>query len=918
MAVGKSPVRRAAGPGKAAVAPRGRGSPVRNAKGLPPAKETPRAVDRYRKTAEEAYKASPGVAVVSADWLLQLRDEVEGVAGSPKKLRPVPDTASPPPRPTAEAQQQPPAQQRPARDAKNRSPPRGPGGQLLTDAKNKQPSGPSRASPSRSIAVGSSAPLDRDVAVGTTAPLVEVLQNAVVGLHDRSVSPERLKTQSTQTQTQTAAAETVVEPTAAVRKEASPYSARGRSPLKSPLASPTMAPRESPQSGGRCDLFGHDTFHADQQKERRIMQAQLLEEQIAEQRQRKEDEKRRRKEEELEDIRRVEREQRELQEQHAREQRKRAAPAEPGAALPVEQAALAQERNSPQQKRSLFHGVASQGATAAEESSAGPWAADANGTARRRRRRRKTNDQSPTKYTQSTWRSQADPSWHDTNAESIVGNRTPDRCNSQSPPPWMSETDARSAVRETARDKSVEARQRRTRERKRERIRERDRDRDDRTGDQRDRYERSYGETPDDTRASNWHHGEEPRRRRRPPPPEGPGGHHQIDDVAPGPGRQFVGRAPPAMSNDDLRQQLGSLVTLCEQLLVERADRERAERERLERESGIVGRAGSRRPELPVAASPSGGRQSGRGHHVDIGNLPAIGNMGYGGGYEVPDDRPLQNHVPLHSGREPSIHSGRDHSGRERTGKERSGRERSGREHSGRDHGGREDHRAQEHLAGEENSMHGDVAPGYANRGHASPAARGTGRALPPPMPTAANGGGEIMPSNDWPPDALSSLLAQANVQPSGPIDASTAPRLPPYGLRDIEEQPDPFAAPGRGMSVRRVSNGNVGYGAHLLMSPPPVGNGLNLQANWPAFGRSGPTDEYSGVFAPSSAGLGGGFPGPSGFSAGLGMGPELKTGPGHIPIGIRPSIQAQSAMLRELYPHGPLAAGPAAPLPTP
>jgi len=129
-------------------------------------------------------------------------------------------------------------------------------------------------------------------------------------------------------------------------------------------------------------------------------------------------------------------------------------------------------------------------------------------------------------------------------------------------------------------------------------------------------------------------------------------------------------------------------------------------------------------------------------------------------------------------------------------------------------------------------------------------------------------------------------------------------------------------------MSVRRHSN--VGNGAPM-MSPPQVGNGgLNLQANWPAFGRSlsGPSSEYSGIFSPPSGGLVGGFD--MGGGMGMGMGgvaaeageryssPGPKNGPGHIPIGIRPSIQAQSAMLRELYPHGPLAAGPAGPLPAP
>lgn len=103
-----------------------------------------------------------------------------------------------------------------------------------------------------------------------------------------------------------------------------------------------------------------------------------------------------------------------------------------------------------------------------------------------------------------------------------------------------------------------------------------------------------------------------------------------------------------------------------------------------------------------------------------------------------------------------------------------------------------------------------------------------------------------------------------------------------------------------------------------MMSSPPNNGNGgLNLQANWPAFGRSmsGPESEYSGIFSPPDGGLVGGFDMEGGerYSS-----PGPKNGPGHIPIGIRPSIQAQSAMLRELYPHGPFAAGPAGPLPAP
>lgn len=46
------------------------------------------------------------------------------------------------------------------------------------------------------------------------------------------------------------------------------------------------------------------------------------------------------------------------------------------------------------------------------------------------------------------------------------------------------------------------------------------------------------------------------------------------------------------------------------------------------------------------------------------------------------------------------------------------------------------------------------------------------------------------------------------------------------------------------------------------------------------------------------------------------GAGQELPQGPGQVPIGIRPTMKAQSAMLREMYHHhGSMAAGPVRPL---
>jgi hypothetical protein len=179
-------------------------------------------------------------------------------------------------------------------------------------------------------------------------------------------------------------------------------------------------------------------------------------------------------------------------------------------------------------------------------------------------------------------------------------------------------------------------------------------------------------------------------------------------------------------------------------------------------------------------------------------------------------------------------------------------------------------------------------------------------------VPPLFSGSPEVAP-DAWPPDALSSLVAQSASNHVGGAVVAQSPPPRPYRLHDIAEQPDPFAAPhARGMAVRRQSN--LGYGPHVPYSPPAaqVGGGINLQANWPAWGRSTSNEDEDWYL--SGIGLAGErYSNSPPYDS-----PEPKNGPGHIPIGIRPSIQAQSAMLRELYPHGPLAAGPAGPLPAP
>jgi hypothetical protein len=208
------------------------------------------------------------------------------------------------------------------------------------------------------------------------------------------------------------------------------------------------------------------------------------------------------------------------------------------------------------------------------------------------------------------------------------------------------------------------------------------------------------------------------------------------------------------------------------------------------------------------------------------------------------------------------------------------------------------------------------ASPIYAEGFHGSPvrdraAAGRVPPTLPPTLPDT-----ELPGASDWPLDALSGLVAEAVAG-----EAAVAQHRSSHGgLGDIDEQPSPFAVPhARGMALRRNSV-QGGYSPQLMMSPPPVSRGgLNLQANWPGFGPMMAPPEDSSVFS------GGSFPGQAhipgaghnpdvagGFNAGSDMPadrylpPGPQSGPGHIPIGIRPSIQAQSAMLRELYPRGP------------
>jgi hypothetical protein len=386
-------------------------------------------------------------------------------------------------------------------------------------------------------------------------------------------------------------------------------------------------------------------------------------------------------------------------------------------------------------------------------------------------------------------------------------------------------------------ERAVEAKQRRRRTR--ERIQ---RDRDDRS--ERVSYESQWMNSPPgrslvDTRGDS----DDPRRRRR--PERAPvSGHEQIHELP----LSYEGQLPSKkMTEEDLRQQLGSLVSLCEQLLQERAERERSERApRSERGGGR--HSGGRRSErsdrsLPLAQPPL---------------PPMIAGGGSARGAEPTTARSHTSHSP-HGG----IQSGRGHTEMQ---VHESGPLAYADNHD-IDHDDR-GHSVDEH-----------VSPVRVNMRH------------PPPMTIDEMSALEV---GAWPPDALASLVADDG-------------RQPVQGFHDIS----PFAAPnGRGMSVRRHSQ-MAGYSP--LMSPPPMSRGgLNLQANFPGFGRSLMAQEDSVAFNNLGSPPDSRLAQNGNFGVGQAAPGRLPVpGPGHIPIGVRPSIQAQSAMLRELYPHGPTGLSP-------
>eukprot|EP00930_Biecheleria_cincta_P055516 TRINITY_DN41835_c0_g1_i1.p1 TRINITY_DN41835_c0_g1~~TRINITY_DN41835_c0_g1_i1.p1 ORF type:complete len:887 (-),score=127.76 TRINITY_DN41835_c0_g1_i1:39-2699(-) len=659
----------------------------------------------------------------------------------------------------------------------------------------------------------------------------------------------------------------------------------------------------SPYGYGRADLFHLDRQSVDRERDRKKVQAQMLADQIREQQKRKEEERQRRIEEDLQEERRLERERAEIEEWHQRElaaAKARAAVvagAEEGAGQHAQQASQgAALRARGRSKDSSGDGPGSPihrgqpgsyTASAADSTSAGPWVEGEERRRRRRRRRRETDTSGVGNG--GTWRSYEKRTWRDPALDSL--SLSPPGRDTESPVPWLSyspsagpaEPDGLSTVQETEGGET-----KRTEARRRRRLRRTERDRDP----PRERHESHDGAEPwandaarppaqvDEARGRRepWPRGiseddeDEARLRRRDPDRQ------RRTRCSPGPRREEQGSgeerskhadAQPTheklqspsqkMSEAELREQIGSLVRVCEQLLREREEDRRAQDRRAEeqKQSERLRRSPSPKPVVdwplpaPVVAQPD--------------NLVSVRNHG------------------AHASRQaqPS-------------------------------HGG--------HLR----------APAYEG---ASQSAAAAAR----PVSDMNNwGGDDPQPSvdvmrrspDDWPPDALVELLQEPLIAagardipgPSDglPVQPAAIAALPSSSPESVPTGDYPFASPvARGLALRRSSQGGgvpglrspgevFGWGGRMLASPPagvPMSRGgLNVQASWMPVGL-GPTSPQAPQWGQ------GGLDGI--FHSGRAPGAE-KAGPGHSPIGINASIQAQSAMLREMYPNA-VAGGPLA-----
>eukprot|EP00931_Biecheleriopsis_adriatica_P075134 TRINITY_DN49069_c0_g1_i1.p1 TRINITY_DN49069_c0_g1~~TRINITY_DN49069_c0_g1_i1.p1 ORF type:complete len:963 (-),score=170.03 TRINITY_DN49069_c0_g1_i1:9-2762(-) len=692
---------------------------------------------------------------------------------------------------------------------------------------------------------------------------------------------------------------------------------------------------ESPHGHGRYDLFYVDRTTAEREKERKRLQAQMLMDQIQEQKERKEEEQRRKHEEDVREEQRLERERREIEERHQREQAELAAKAAaaqaPEESAVQKEAARRQAAGSPgpghtrrrQRSKDENHPVSPAGHrtggtyinTASDMTGAGPWV---EGEERRRRRRRRRREMTE----EGSWRtSEQKRSWRDPHLDSL-SLRMPGGRDTESPVPWLStggQQDGLSTVQESEEMKRTEAR--RTRRRRRDRDTRDHHDRRDSVEgfeDEGRREREAHDRGLQRERGARWARGaseddeEEPRlrrrggRSRRSPTSrreeQAVGSETQASAIAererpnayhkPGllsPKLTMPSSSPLRPSSEaELREQLGSLVRVCEELLRKRAE----ERER--------SAADWRPPLAPASHRPAGvglsaeadgahvnksshqARPGGHGghsyglHHAGGGMAPATGNaervsdMNSWGGEDIikpsrqtvadsPEPWPPDALVELLQG-EP--HSPPDISGLVQEVESWS-----------------------ERATGASSAVPNPLAGHSAlAAGNAPAAAFDRGVAGHPSVP------GQAADSPFSPPGVRGLALRRSS--------ADGRQHAAPGGLRS----PPAPGGPGGVFSSRMAS---PGWGGRLLAGPAPVSRGgLNVQANWEPLGM--------GPVAP--------LPGNQGGPVGVQQWREApeKPGPGHVPIGIKPSIQAQSAMLREMYPNAAAGSGLPGPLAMP
>eukprot|EP00929_Paragymnodinium_shiwhaense_P079735 TRINITY_DN41563_c0_g1_i1.p1 TRINITY_DN41563_c0_g1~~TRINITY_DN41563_c0_g1_i1.p1 ORF type:complete len:964 (+),score=192.40 TRINITY_DN41563_c0_g1_i1:146-3037(+) len=786
----------------------------------------------------------------------------------------------------------------------------------------------------------------------------------------------------------------------------SAMSPMGGSPAPATQAAAAAAlPGETPKVQARGgDPFRNENDAAERERERRRVQAQMLAEQIEEQKRRKEEEKRKRQEEERMYNEKLERERKQLEaEEAAREARdkERAAALAAASGLPTPVAVSVDAASRVEDKKGDKREEAEQQQQPSPDAAATGMDRSL-GRSLRRRRRPKPDDSSfrgtGSRISQTVWGATPMASYSPMAAQSETSLLSPDgkrrrrRRRSKdrhratwddddsardpdtryTPTPWLSpqaDLDVLSTVREASAELMKESTKRRTRRRDRDRDWERRTDREryrsdpDKRSQERERdrsdKERYHSEDRSQRGVNRWVSSSSQDARGAPgdfsaislsqedsslslqalqqsSPHRRHAGNarrrsvsNEAETRALAGGEQVASKAAAVVADDGLRHQLNSLLKVCEQLLLDRAERERDRERELElllKKHGIDIEAARR--EGPAVKGPSA-RPSPR--QPRSGRAQSTPRLQTSEEAREPPRRSPRPSQKLALPNMPREGEPRRSPGREGEAKRSPGRQAAAplsNRPSARNKEGKPLPSARSHLdyenigrkAAERHAVHngGSGAPGvfagqviYENPTHLVAEPVGDQRFAGPDaldtMVSAQDGGRDLSQGGQ----GRDPRLAQGrDLVRSRPVLSLDEPELE-LGIQVIHRHfkaagpPSPFSTANvRGMAVRRVPATQ-----QLMASPPPMSRGgLNLaQGHWPAFGRGPSNPSLEALQRPASI-----------ESVEDPTTPLNRGGPGQVPIGIRPSIQAQSAMLRELYPNGPLAAGAAGPTPLP